>query len=124
MSTPEKLEVLKTKILDFNEKREWGKYHSPKNIVMDLASEVGELVEPFRWLTEEASYDLDEKTLQDVKEELGDVFRIVVYLAHQLGIDPIEAASNKLDEMNKKYPIDQCFGKALKYTEYQKKGKS
>jgi dCTP diphosphatase len=121
MNASEKLEVLRRDILDFNEKRQWGKYHSPKNVVMDLAAEVGELVEPFRWLTEQESYDLDEKTLQSVKEELGDVFRIVVYLAHQLGIDPIEAASNKLEEMDKKYPVDQCYGKALKYTEYQRR---
>jgi dCTP diphosphatase len=120
MVTPEGLEALKSKILEFNKKREWEKYHSPKNIVMDLASEVGELVEPFRWLTEKESYQLDQKIFQNVKDELGDVFRIVVYLADRLGIDPIEAAFQKLDEMDQKYPVDQCFGKALKYNEYKK----
>ena len=37
--------------------RDWEQFHSPKNIVMNLTSEVGELVEPFRWLTEEQSHN-------------------------------------------------------------------
>ena len=117
----QKLEQLRTQILAFNEERNWEQYHSPKNIVMDLAAEVGELVEPFRWLTEEQSAQLDEKTLEKVREELGDVFRIILYLSDKLGIDPIEATQNKLLEMDKKYPVEQCYGKALKYTEYKQK---
>lgn len=120
MTRDQNLNTLNKKILKFNQARDWEKYHSPKNLVMDLASEVGELIEPFRWLTEEQSKKLDPITLQMVKEELGDVFRIIVYLAHKLGIDPIEAASEKLEEMDLKYPIDQCYGRALKYTAYQR----
>src|SRR6185369_5166207 len=37
----------------FFAERDWDQFHSPKNLVMDLASEVGELVDPFRWLTEQ-----------------------------------------------------------------------
>ena len=117
----QKLEQLRTQILAFNEERNWEQYHSPKNIVMDLAAEVGELVEPFRWLTEEQSAQLDDKTLEKVREELGDVFRIILYLSDKLGIDPIEATERKLLEMDKKYPVEQCYGKALKYTEYKQK---
>src|SRR5439155_25422367 len=35
--------------------RHWEPFHTPKNLAMALACEVGELLEPFRWLTGEES---------------------------------------------------------------------
>lgn len=112
------LEPLLRKLLSFYQDRDWMQFHSPKNLAMDLAAETGELVEHFRWLTEEQSYKLDEKARQEVADEIGDVFKIIIYLAHKLGIDPIAAASQKIDKMGAKYPVAACRGKALKYTSY------
>lgn len=111
------MDPLLEKIIAFHQARDWEKFHSPKNVVMDLASEVGELVDPFRWVTEEESYTLGTKT--SVREELGDVYRALVYLAHRLGLDPIECAMEKLDKMEAKYPFEKCYGLAKKYTEYE-----
>ncbi len=113
------LGLLLEKTLDFYRARDWEQFHSPKNLVMNLASEVGELIDPFRFITEKQSHELSEKTKQEVYDEMGDIFRIVVYLAHKLGIDPVEAANQKLEKMEKKYPAEVCKGKANKYTEYQ-----
>lgn len=113
------LDILLRKLLSFYRERDWEQFHSPKNLVMDLASETGELVEPFRWLTEQQSYALDEKTLQEVKDEIADVFKIIIHLSYALGIDPILATYEKLEKMNQKYPADACRGKALKYTAYE-----
>lgn len=114
------LASLLEKMIAFYQTRDWEQFHSPKNLVMDLASEMGELVDPFRWLTEEQSYHLDAKTLEQVRDEIGDVFKTLVYLSCKLGIDPIDAASKKLDKMEQKYPADTCRGKALKYTAYKR----
>lgn len=113
------LEILLERLLEFYRVRDWEQFHSPKNLVMDLAAEVGELLDPFRFKTEEQSHSIDEKTKQEVRDEIGDVFKCIVYLAHKLGIDPVEAAHQKLEKMEKKYPADLCKGKAVKYTEYQ-----
>jgi dCTP diphosphatase len=119
--TPDqKLEALLDTLLNFYRKRDWEQFHSPKNLVMALASETGELVEPFRWLTEQQSCELDEATLQAVKDEIADVFTIIIYLSHKLGIDPIEATYQKLEKMSQKYPIDASRGKIHKYTTYDR----
>jgi 8-oxo-dGTP diphosphatase len=107
------------KIVAFHTERDWGKFHSPKNLAMDLACETGELLEPFRWLTEEQSYNLDPKTLENVKDEIGDVLKIILYLADKLGIDPLKSTDEKLDKMEKKYPAELCRGVSLKYTAYE-----
>ncbi len=99
------LSSLLEKWLQFVRERKWERYHSPKNLVMDLATEMGELVEPFRWLTEEESYQLDAATKKAVADEIADVFKTLLYLSHQLGIDPIAASHEKLNGLGKKYPI-------------------
>lgn len=116
----ESLQQLLSKTLIFFKERDWEKYHSPKNLLMDLTSEVGELVEHFRWLTEEQSYHLSEKTKQEVCDEVGDVFLVLIYLCHKLGIDPIECSEQKLEKTAQKYPVSLCHGKCDKYTNYIK----
>lgn len=110
--------VLET-LLAFYEERDWARFHSPKNLVMDLASEVGELLDLFRWMTEEQSRSPDEQTMKDIRDEMADVFKAILYLAHQLNIDLIEAGHQKIEKMKYKYPAEQCRGKALKHTAYQ-----
>lgn len=106
-------------LLEFYKAREWEQFHSPKNLVMDLASETGELLDLFRWMSEEQSYHPDPETLQAIRDEIADVFKAVLYLSHKFGIDPIEAAYQKFEKMKQKYPADKCRGKALKYKAYE-----
>jgi len=101
--------------------RDWAQFHSPKNLAMNLAVEVGELLEHFRWLTEPQSYVEDPRKLSAIREEIGDAFTVLLHLAHTLGIDPLAAAHDKLTQTASKYPADRCKGLADKYTAYQQK---
>jgi dCTP diphosphatase len=121
MKKSKEIEHLTQQLVDFFEEREWTKWHSPKNIVMALASEVGELVDPFRFFTEEESLKLDKKSRETVSDELGDVMIFVTYLAHLLKMDPIKAALKKMKKNSKRYPPALVRGKREKYTHYKKK---
>ncbi len=103
--------------------RDWAQFHSPKNLAMNLGVEVGELMEHFRWLTEAQSYVENPEELNEIQDEIGDVFAMIVYLSHTLGIDPVKAAHEKLTKMCLKYPVEQCKGLSHKYTKYQLKEK-
>jgi dCTP diphosphatase len=105
------------RIRAFNREREWGKYHSPKNLVMALAGEVGELIEHFQWLTEEQSRHLPVVKKAAVEEEIGDVTICLLNLADQLGVDILDAAGRKLERNKAKYPVDKARGRADKYTD-------
>lgn len=107
------------KIRTFNRRREWGQYHSPKNLVMALAGEVGELIEPFQWLTEEQSRNLPAPKKAAVEEEIGDVTICLLNLADQLGVDILDAATRKLARNEVKYPVEKARGRADKYTDLQ-----
>ena len=102
----------------FAEDRNWQQFHSPKNLASALVVETAELLEHFQWLTEQQSRDLGPEKLSEVKDEIGDILIYLVRIADELGIDPMEAASDKLEKNAKKYPADKVRGKALKYSEY------
>jgi len=105
------------RIRAFNLERQWGQYHSPKNLVMALAGEVGEMIEHFQWLTQEQSRHLPAAKKAAVEEEIGDVTLCLLNLADQLGVDILDAAGRKLERNREKYPVEKAKGRAEKYTE-------
>jgi len=111
------LEKLLQELIKFREERDWGRFHSPKNLAMALMVEAGELTEHFQWLTQEQSRDLSDEKKALVKDEIGDVLIYLLNLADRLGIDPLQAARDKLKKNRKKYPVLKVKGKALKYDE-------
>ena len=113
------MEDLRDAIGAFVAERNWGQFHSPKNLAMALAVEASEIVEHFQWLTEEQSRNLPPEKLAEVGQEIGDVMIYLIELADKLGIDPVEAAKAKLEINRQKYPADLVKGKAFKYTEYE-----
>ena len=103
----------------FARDRDWAQFHSPKNLVMALTGEVGELAELFQWLTEQQSAELtnDPARKQRVAEELADILFYLVRTASVMGIDLNEAASRKLAVNADKYPVDKARGSNKKYSE-------
>lgn len=106
------------KIIDkFSEDRDWNKYHSPKNLVMALSGEVGELNEIFQWLSEEESFNLSDETKQYTKDEIADIAVYLLKLCMKLDINLEDAIVKKMEANEKKYPVDKIKGKFKKYTE-------
>lgn len=103
----------------FAQERDWVQFHSPKNLVMALTGEVGELNELFQWLTESQSMDMtsNETARQRVAEELADVLFYLVRIASVTGIDLNEAAQAKLAQNETKYPVAKARGSSKKYTD-------
>ena len=98
--------ALKDAIRRFAAARAWDPYHSPKNLAMALASEVGELCEVFRWLTPEESVaaSADPKLREAIADELADVANIVFLLSEHTGIDLSDAVAAKMAKNEIKYP--------------------
>jgi NTP pyrophosphatase (non-canonical NTP hydrolase) len=109
---------LQEKLRKFARERDWEQFHNPKNLVMALTVEAGELQEIFQWLTEQQSSDLDVQQRQRVQEEMADVLLYLCRLADVMNIDLHEAALAKLRRNAEKYPVNQVRGSANKYNEY------
>ena len=101
------------KIVDqFVSERDWEKFHNPKNLVMALSGEVGELNECFQWLNEKDIEKLKSspKDLIPIEHEIADIFIYLIRIANKMGIN-IEKAVYKKMELNKlKYPVNKNQG--------------
>ena len=59
----ENMEEVMKQIKEFNEERDWDKFHSPENLAKSISIEAGELLECFQW-------NSDDYNKEEVCEEL------------------------------------------------------
>jgi dCTP diphosphatase len=97
---------LEDKLLQFARDRDWEQYHAPRNLLMALVGEVGELAEIFQWMTEAEAADAmrNPETAQRIREEMADVTMYLVRLASVLRLDLDAAVQEKLLSNARKYP--------------------
>ncbi|MGQ0579444.1 MAG: nucleotide pyrophosphohydrolase [Betaproteobacteria bacterium] len=103
-TTPDSLSDLRERLRRFAAERDWEQFHIPKNLAMSVAIEAAEIMERFQWLTADESGALPETQRAAVAHEIADVLLYLVRLADVLGIDPVEAALDKMAINARKYP--------------------
>ena len=101
------MEELKEKIIEFQQERDWKKFHTPENLAKSISIEAAELLEHFQWNKE---YNKDE-----VVDELADVLNYCILMADALNVDVKEIVLNKIEKNAIKYPIIKSKGKSTKY---------
>ena len=102
-----KMETIE-RIRKFTEDRDWDQFHSPANLAKSISIEANELLECFQW--DEEHYDINE-----VKEELADVLVYCRNMLDKLNLDEDEIVNAKMEQNEKKYPVDKSKGKSNKY---------
>ena len=100
-------ELLK-RLTTFRDERNWKQFHTPENLAKRIAIEATELLENYQWGNDHA--DLD-----NVKEEVSDIFGYLLLLCDTLNIDLIEESKKKIVKNEEKYPISKAYGVSKKY---------
>ncbi|XP_075491214.1 uncharacterized protein LOC142529551 [Primulina tabacum] len=102
------LKELRDRLEEFARVRDWEQYHSPRNLLLALVGEVGELSEIFQWKGE-VEKGLPNWSLEDKKhleDELSDVLLYLIQLSNACGLDLGQAALTKMMKNAQKYPIN------------------
>jgi NTP pyrophosphatase (non-canonical NTP hydrolase) len=110
------LEKVKNRIQKFSDDRQWNSHHNPKNLVMALTGEVGELNEIFQWLSFDEAQNLPEDVLAHTKEEVADIAIYLLRLCMKLDIDLEDAIDSKMTKNELKYPVGSSSGDKKKYS--------
>jgi dCTP diphosphatase len=111
---------LKELVLRFSRERDWEQFHHPKDLGLALACEVGEVLEHFRYRTNEevrAAVD-DPGRRRALAHELADCLWVLLRLADVCGIDLASALQEKVELAALKYPVERAYGRPDKYTSY------
>lgn len=103
------IEELTAKIRKFNAERDWDQYHNPKEVLIALVSEVGELADLYRWLSpaEVERVHRDPAKKLQIEEELADIFTYLLIIAYKTETDLIEATERKMVKNARKYPVER-----------------
>jgi len=99
------LGYLTDRLAEFARRRDWEKFHHPKNLLLALTGELGELATLFQWESDEASRDMSDPGRRSlVEDELADVFIYLLRLADVLGVDLAKVAEAKIDRNEHRFP--------------------
>ena len=104
----DKLEILKQRIDKFNKDRDWDQFHTPVNLAKSISIEASELLECFQWSN-------DKYNKEDVIEELADVMNYCIQMSQVLDVDIVDIINKKMDQNDRKYPVEKAYGKSEKY---------
>lgn len=120
------LEDVRHAMHKFATERDWAQFHSPRNLLMALVGEVGEVAEVFRWTPDaQCGFGLpswSEANREALEDELADVQLYLARLAAVCHVDLPRAVQRKMIKNAAKYPADAVRGSALKYSEFKVAG--
>ena len=110
----DKIDEITKALIEFRDARDWKQFHDSKNLATAIGIEAAELNELYLWKTIKESEEVDKARL---KEELADVFSFAFLLAEKHNLDVKEIVLHKIEQNNKKYPVEKSKGTAKKYNE-------
>ncbi|RII17786.1 hypothetical protein DSC45_12860 [Streptomyces sp. YIM 130001] len=98
---------MQRRLAEFAVARDWGQYHTPKNLAAALSVEAAELVEIFQWLTPEQSARVmgEPDSAHRVRDEVADVLAYLLQFCEVLGIDPLDALAAKIERNEARFPV-------------------
>ena len=96
------------RIRKFSDDRDWDQFYTLENLAKSIVIEAAELLECFQW-------SKDEYDIQHIKEELADVIVYCQNMLDKLNLDVDEIVNMKMEQNEKKYPVDKAKGNAAKY---------
>lgn len=104
---------------DFSIRRNWQKFHLPRNLFIAMVGEVGEVGELLQWRSDEQCRpglpDWTDQERKALGEELSDVLIYLIHLANRCEIDLSKAVIDKIKKNELKYPVGKSYDSAKKY---------
>ena len=99
-------------IQKFSNERNWGQFYNPKDILLGIVEEVGELRNLIKW---EQNTEILKKVLKknkgEVKDAVGDIYWFLSLLANSCGVDIDEAIKMTIKDNKKRFPVKKTKGK-------------
>lgn len=118
---PDSIKELQKQITEFRDSRDWAQFHTPKDLAISISLEAAELLELFQWTGSET--EVPDK-LNELKEELADIFNYCFLMADRLDLDVEQIVLDKVDKNAAKYPVEMSKGSKAKYTELREEARN
>lgn len=112
------IDELKHLVKDFCEARDWDQFHNPKELAIGMVTESAELLDIFRFKSEEQMKEILISKSEHIGEELADILFFILRFSQMYDIDLSAILKDKLAKNELKYPVEKVRGKNHKYSDY------
>ncbi len=111
------LDQLADAVRAFCEERDWNQFHSPKDLAIGVSTEAAELLELFRFKTDEDMNAMmkDPVMREAIGEELADVLYFLLRFSQLYEFDLTTEFIRKMRKNELKYPVETAKGSNKKY---------
>lgn len=103
---PGEFDGIRDRLRVFAAARDWGQFHTPRNLALALCGEAGELAAELQWVSdaEVPGHLLDTTARARIADEAADVLIYLVRFADVCGIDLLTEAYAKIDRNETRFP--------------------
>ncbi len=124
---PHDFDSLRDRLRQFAAERGWGRSHSPRNLILALTGEVGELSAELQWVDDCRVRDhlADPIAWARIKDEVADVLIYLVQFADACDIDLLAEAYAKIVRNETRYPLKPlCTGESTNQPSWRRDARS
>ena len=95
------------RIKQFVQERDWDQFHNPKDLLLGIVEEVGEIRNMIKWEQDiNKIKDALEKNKEQLKDEIGDLYWFLALLANGNNINMDEAIDEVIKKNEVRFPIE------------------
>ncbi len=94
------------KIKQFAEDRDWNQFHNPKDLLLGIVEEIGEIRNIVKWEQDiSVLKDVLEKNKEELEDNIGDIYWFLALLANGSDINMDEAIDKVIKSNVKRFPV-------------------
>lgn len=103
---PPHMNKFQKKIQKFSEERDWNQFHNPKDLLLGIVEEIGEIRNIVKWEQDpgkiKKALSDNKKTLED---DIGDIYWFMALLANGSNVDIDNAISKVIKKNQSRFPV-------------------
>ncbi|MBI5466907.1 MAG: nucleotide pyrophosphohydrolase [Candidatus Kerfeldbacteria bacterium] len=94
------------RIQKFTEERDWQKFHNPKDLLLGIVEEIGEIRNVVKWEQDpKVLHEVLLKNKEKITDEIGDIYWFLALLANSVGIDIDTAIDEVIRKNEQRFPV-------------------
>lgn len=93
-------------IKKFTEDRDWNQFHNPKDLLLGIVEEIGEIRNLVKWEQDiEKLRNVLDKNKEELEDNIGDIYWFLALLANGSNIDIDEAINKVIKKNEARFPV-------------------
>lgn len=96
------------RIKQFSKDRDWDQFHNPKDLLLGIVEEVGEIRNIVKWEQDiNKLKNILDKNKDELEDEIGDIYWFLALLANGSNVDIDEAIDKVIGKNELRFPVSE-----------------